>query len=140
VKADSHAEARSGVKSEAVGALVHETVHVVQQYDQARGGNRAPVWLTEGIADYIRCWKYEPAENRHPISPVKDNGQRASYTDSYQTTAAFLWYVTGKYDHELVVELNQAARDGRYTADLWKKYAGKPIEELWTEFAATLKK
>ncbi len=54
-------------KSEAVGSVVHELVHVDQQYGRGRGRNRFPGWLTEGIADYIRWWKFEPAENRHPV-------------------------------------------------------------------------
>jgi len=37
--------------------IVHELVHVVQAYPE----NRANMgWLAEGIADYIRFWKYEP--------------------------------------------------------------------------------
>ncbi|MHB1558870.1 MAG: basic secretory protein-like protein, partial [Isosphaeraceae bacterium] len=38
-----------------VGAMVHETVHVVQSY---RRGDR-PGWLVEGVSDYIRFFKYE---------------------------------------------------------------------------------
>ena len=37
--------------------MVHETVHCVQQY---RTRNNAH-WLVEGIADYIRFFKYEPS-------------------------------------------------------------------------------
>src|ERR1043165_3008518 len=82
-----------GPQSDSVGSMSHEAVHVAQQYGRARGRNRVPGWLTEGIADYIRWWKYEPASMRRPVAPTKRNGQPASYTDSYQTTAAFLEYV-----------------------------------------------
>src|SRR4051812_25754142 len=46
-----------------VGAVVHELVHVVQQYPRGH----KPGWLVEGIADQIRFFHYEPAEQRpHP--------------------------------------------------------------------------
>jgi len=35
-----------------LGMVVHELVHVVQHYP---GRRNTPGWLTEGIADYIRC-------------------------------------------------------------------------------------
>src|SRR5947209_7171201 len=40
------------LNGEAVGALLHEEVHVIQQYGRARrnpGATRAPGWLTEAI-------------------------------------------------------------------------------------------
>ena len=47
-----------------VGAIVHEMVHVVQQYGRARRANpdaqRPPGWLVEGIPDYLRWYKFEP--------------------------------------------------------------------------------
>ena len=55
---------RRNLRGEAKGAVVHELVHVVQQYGRARTTNpdavRPPGWLTEGIADYIRWYLYEP--------------------------------------------------------------------------------
>ncbi len=126
-------------KSEAVGSVVHELVHVDQQYGRARGRNRVPGWLTEGIADYIRWWKFEPPENRRPVRATKRDGTPASYKDSYQTTAAFLEYVVKNYDHELVVKFNAVGREGTYSPELWEKYTGKDVDGLWTEFAATLK-
>lgn len=130
-----------GPVNEAIGSVVHELVHVDQQYGQARGrGGRIPGWLTEGIADYIRWWKYEPASVRRPVAPIKRDGQPASYTDSYQTTAAFLEYVAKNHDHEIVVKLNAAGRTATYSPDLWTKYTGKSIDALWNEFVETLKK
>lgn len=133
-------ELARGPQNEAVGALIHEAVHVVQQYGHVRGGHRDPGWLTEGIADYIRWWKFEPASARTPVRPVKRDGQPASYTDSYRTTAAFLEYVAKNHDHEIVVKLNAAGRDSTYSPEIWKKYTGKTIDALWAEFAATLSK
>lgn len=129
-----------GPVNEAVGSVIHELVHVVQQY--GRGGRRNPMpgYLTEGIADYIRWWKFEPEAVRRPVRPVKRDGQPASYTDSYQTTAAFLEYVAKNRDHEIVVKLNAVGREGTYSPELWKKYTGKTVDELWNEFIGTLKK
>ena len=113
------------------GAIVHEMVHVVQQY-RHRGN---PGWLLEGVADYIRFFKYEPESKRpHP------NPARAKYTDSYRTTAAFLEYVAATHEHEIVVRLNEAMREGRYRPELWKEYTGQTTDELWDEYVATLKK
>jgi Peptidase of plants and bacteria len=128
-----------GPQNEAVGALVHEAVHVVQHYGQGTGHNETPGWLTEGIADYIRWWKFEPPAMRRPISATNGRGRPASYRNGYQTTAAFLEHVARNHDHEIVVKLNAAARDGRYTPELWRKYTGKTVDQLWLEFAATLK-
>jgi hypothetical protein len=40
-----------------VGAMVHETAHVVQHYR----GRRNPGWLVEGVADYVRFSSSSPA-------------------------------------------------------------------------------
>ncbi len=128
-----------GPVNEAVGSVIHELVHVVQQYGRAGRRNPMPGYFTEGIADYIRWWKYEPASVRRPIKPVKRNGTPTSYKDAYQPTAAFLEYVAKNYDHEFVVKLNAAGRDGSYTPEIFKTYTGKTVDELWAEFAGTLK-
>lgn len=129
----------SNPKSEAVGSVIHELAHVAQQYGRGQGNSPVPGWLTEGIADYIRWWKFEPPENRRPVNPVHGDGTPASYTDGYQTTAAFLEFAAGKYDHEIVVKLNAAGRERAYSPDLWNRYTGKPLDALWAEFAQTLK-
>ncbi|HEV2696161.1 MAG TPA: basic secretory protein-like protein [Verrucomicrobiae bacterium] len=48
---------KSEIGREAVGSLIHEAVHVVQQYG---GHSENPGWLVEGCADYIRWFQYEP--------------------------------------------------------------------------------
>ena len=64
------------LEGEAVGAVVHEMVHVVQQYGRARGGNRNPGWLVEGLADYIRWLLYEPANQAPPHPPRPGQAHR----------------------------------------------------------------
>jgi hypothetical protein len=113
---------------EDVGAMVHETVHVVQAY--RRGNN--PGWLVEGIADYVRFFKYEPGK-LGKISP-----KRARYNGSYRVSAAFLAYLTEKYDREIVRRLNQVMRAGEYTEAIFKKLTGKSVEDLDKEWRATL--
>ena len=120
---------------EGLGAVVHELVHVAQQYGRTRRGSTNPVWLVEGIADYIRWFKYEP----EPTGTRPPDPDEASYTDSYRTTAGFLNYVTEKHDKEIVAKLNAAMREGKYGANLWKEYTGKTVDELWKEYVATLR-
>ncbi|WP_428307427.1 basic secretory protein-like protein [Lacipirellula sp.] len=119
---------------EAAGAVVHEMVHIVQQYGRTRGAHRNPGWMVEGAADYIRWFLYEPVEKRRQPNP-----DRANYTDSYQTTAAFLDYVVAEHDPKLVEKFNAAMRQGEYDDKLWEQYTGKTVDELWAEYVRTLK-
>lgn len=113
------------------GAMVHETVHCVQAYRGA--GRRNPGWLVEGIADYIRFFKYEPGKLR-PLRP-----ERARYNASYQVTAAFLGFVCEKYDKEFVRKLNALMRQGEYKDESFKELTGKTIQELEAEWKASLR-
>jgi hypothetical protein len=122
-------------ESEAVGAVIHELVHVVQQYPETKGATANPVWLQEGVADYLRWFKFEPA----PTGTRPDNPDKANYTDSYRTTAGFLNFVVEKHNEEIVAQLNAAMRRGEYHVDLWKKYTGSTVDELWAEYTRTLK-
>jgi len=158
------------IHKEATGAIVHEEVHVVQQYSnfagggvngrrgatqptaatrpatrpagattQARRGRRGGPndtgWLTEGIADYIRWWYYEPdGPRRYPALTAQ-----TSYAGSSTVTANFLHYVAEKYDKDLVKKMNAALREHRYTTGLWSQYTGKDLEALNTEWKKTLK-
>jgi len=112
-----------------VGAMVHETAHCVQLYP---GGKGNPGWLVEGVADYVRFYKYEPVRPK-PFAP-----ERAKYDGSYQVTAAFLAYLVEKYDRELVKKLNAAMRAGKYTEAIWKDLTGKTLEELGRDWKLAL--
>jgi len=153
---------RGEMKREAVGAIVHEEVHVVQQYGYGvrRGGRRGnppatgeargpatrpaapttretgnPVWLVEGVADYIRWWYYEPDSPRRYPNP---NSARTRYDGSYTTSANFLHWVAAKYDKEIVKQMNAAMREHRYMQELWKQYTGKSVEDLGEEWKKDL--
>ena len=112
------------------GAVVHEVAHVVQSYPKYD-----PVWLVEGIADYVRWFNYEPPA----VRPVP-NPDKAKYTDSYQTTGGFLAWVQKNRDSDIVYRLNAALRKGEYSPDLWKVKSGKSVDELWAEYIATVPK
>lgn len=129
---------RQNLKGEAIGSLVHELVHVVQQYGRARrnGGERPPGWLVEGIPDYIRWFLYEPESRGAEINPR--NAAKARYDGSYRVSANFLNWVVGKYDKDLIKELNAAMREGRYSPEMWKNRTGKPVEELAEEWKKSL--
>ena len=111
-----------------VGAMVHETVHIVQQYR----GKGNPGWLVEGIADYQRFFKYEPGK----IGKIKSDSH---YNGSYRTTAAFLAFVTEKYDKDLVRKLNKQMREGKYREEVWKELTGKTVQQLDDEWREVLK-
>ena len=112
------------------GAVIHELCHVVQSYHKP-----APGWVTEGIADYVRWFKYEPAKHRPHV-----DSRNAKYTDGYQTTAAFLDWIVRTKNRTFVQRLNAAARNGKYSDELFRQYARKPLDELWAEFIGSLEK
>jgi hypothetical protein len=126
---------KRNLEGEAVGAVVHEMVHVVQRYRRVRGGRRNPGWMVEGVADYIRWFRFEPKSKR-----PRPNPERARYTDSYRTTAAFLNYAVETCDKDLVRKFNAAMRQGKYAPELWKEYTGKTVDELWAQYVGTLRK
>ena len=121
---------RQNLKGEALGAIVHELVHVVQQYGHARrpGAVRGPGWITEAIPDYLRWYQYEPQSHGADIRP--GNIERARYDASYRTSANFLNYVTTHHDKDLIAALNTAMREGSYDAEFWKKRTQHSVEEL----------
>jgi hypothetical protein len=121
----------SQIHGEAVGSIVHELVHVVQQYH-----HHAPGWLVEGMADYIRWFKYEPQSHGADIVWMRHRGKSFSphYNDSYRISANFLNWVTEKYDTNIVTEVSAVLRSGDYTEDFWKQKTGKSVEDLGAEW------
>ncbi|MGI4788669.1 MAG: basic secretory protein-like protein [Janthinobacterium lividum] len=114
---------------EDTGLTVHETAHVIQAY-QAYD----PVWMVEGIADYIRWIRFEPENYTARI-----NVNAATYHDSYRTTATFLGWCEIHYDSRLVTKLSEAVRFGTYQNSMFKTYCGKDVDTLWAEFIADYK-
>jgi hypothetical protein len=110
------------------GMVIHELTHVIQAYPNSRN---KPGWLVEGIADYIRLWKYEPEVPRPHI-----DREKASYRDSYRTSAAFLAWIGWKYDKRLVRKLDKALREGMYSDAIFGEVTGKSLDALWEEFVS----
>ena len=128
---------KQNLDGEAAGAVVHEMVHVVQQYGRRQQpAAQRPGWLVEGIPDYIRWFKYEP--QTHGADITRRNISRARYDGSYRVSANFLNWVTDTYDHDLIKQLNTALRQGKYDEDLWKQLTGKSVEELGDEWKQSL--
>jgi hypothetical protein len=127
---------RRNLQGEARGSVVHEMVHVVQQYGRARRANpnatRTPGWIVEGIPDYIRWFLYEPETRGAEIT--RRNLERARYDASYRITGNFLDWVVTTFDRDLVRNLNAAAREGNYRESLWETWTGQRLETLGTQW------
>ena len=106
------------------GMVIHELTHVVQSYPKGVG------WITEGIADYIRNYKYESKQ------PGKVN-PKSSYKDGYKTAATFLAWIEKSKDKDIIRKLNEALRTGKYKDELFKEWAGADADALWKEFLAS---
>lgn len=106
------------------GMVIHELTHIVQNY---RGGGE--FWVTEGIADYVRDFVFEPGKRRLRVNP-----DRASYKDGYTTSAMFLDWLQKKGPADLIKRLNQASRDRSYNAEKFTQLTGKSADEWWKEF------
>jgi hypothetical protein len=133
---------RQNLQGEAKGAVVHELAHVVQNYGQARRTNpnatRTPGWVVEGICDYIRWFLYEP--QTHGAEITARNISRARYDANYRISGNFLNWVTQTYDKDIIRKLNAAAREGKYSEDLWKTATGHTLQELGDEWKAAMEK
>lgn len=136
---------RRELNGEAVGALVHEAVHVVQQYGRRRGNpdfKNPPGWLGEGIPDYIRFFLYEPQSHGADLIWLQGRrNQTLNYDGMYRITANFLNYVVEKYDSkkEFITKINAACRQGKYTDELWQELTGKSLANLNDEWIASTK-
>ena len=130
------------LNGEAIGAFVHEVVHVVQPYRGRRGNpdfKPAPGWLVEGIPDYIRWFLFEPQSHGADVTWLRSRRNVAlSHDASYRISANFLNYVVQHHDpkQELITRLNAACRQGRYTDGLWKGCTGKTLLQLSDEWKA----
>lgn len=106
------------------GMVIHELTHVLQDY---RGKGEG--WLTEGIADYVRCWHFEPGTRQFTIMRVK-----SSYRQGYGVAGSFLDWLERTKHKGIVVKLNGASRKGEYKPEMFEMLCGKKLDTLWHEF------
>lgn len=106
------------------GALIHESVHIVQSKDA--GGSNLPGWIVEGEADFAREHIYNDRPERQPTAVE-------TYLSGYSPAANLLYYVQSTYSPNFVNTLNTAGWNGTYSDDLFSQASnGKTIAQLWT--------
>ncbi|MES2440279.1 MAG: basic secretory protein-like protein [Verrucomicrobiota bacterium] len=126
------------LEGEAKGCVIHELVHIIQNYWRASTTNPSPSptpgWVTEGIPDYIRWFLYEPKSKGAEITEGNYSG--ANYDSSYRVSANFLNWVAETHDKDFIRKLNAAAREGKYSEKVWKDSTGKTAAELGADWKA----
>jgi len=113
------------------GVVIHELVHVVQGYPSGSEG-----WLTEGIADYLRCAVFEALPLAEFPRPEKDRG----YRDAYKVAAGFLFWLEGGPAPGIVRQVNASLRRGAYQESVFKDRTGRDLDALWKEYLAAFSK
>lgn len=111
-----------------IDVVTHEVMHIVQSYGRTNG----PMWLTEGIADYVRFkFGVDHAGANWKLPEVKSNQK---YTNSYRVTARFLAWLETHKDKRIVNKLDNVMREKKYSDGIWQEFTGKTIDELWAEY------
>ncbi|MFO1513153.1 MAG: DUF1080 domain-containing protein [Verrucomicrobiota bacterium] len=133
------------LQNEALGAIVHEVVHVVQQYGGGRqrnaGGTRPRGGWWRG-SRLLPLFQIRAPDSRggHLLGQGRRNLE-LNYDKLYRVSANFLNYVVGKYDRDqtMIAKVNAACRDRKYTDALWQELTGKSIADLNDEWKAAVK-
>ena len=115
-----------------IDIVTHEGMHLVQGYGYGSG----PVWLTEGIADFIR-YKYgvDNIGSKWYLPEFQEQHNEKKYENSYRITARFFEWIDQKIKPGLIIAIDKELRNHTYTAETWVKLSGKSIDELWAEYA-----
>ena len=118
-----------GAKPEDIDVVTHEVMHVVQEYGYRSG----PVWLTEGIADYVR-YKFG-VDNKGAGWTMPEYKEGQSYTNSYRITARFFAWLEKNVKPGLIKEIDSRLRARTYKAEAWAELTGKDIDQLWKSYS-----
>ncbi|MES2808525.1 MAG: basic secretory protein-like protein [Bacteroidota bacterium] len=114
-----------------IDVVTHEGMHLVQGYGYGSG----PVWLTEGIADFIR-YKFGVdnigSKWTMPALNAKTNDKK--YENSYRITARFFEWIDQKVKPGMIIQLDKELRNKTYTKDTWAALSGKTVDELWDAY------
>jgi hypothetical protein len=112
-----------------IDVVTHETMHLVQGYGYSAG----PVWLTEGIADYVR-YKYG-VDNVGSKWYLPAFNKKQHYTNSYRVTARFFVWLEKNVKPGLITELDVQLRAHKYTDQSWAELTGKNLDALWEAYS-----
>lgn len=112
-----------------IDVVTHETMHIVQGYGYGSG----PVWLTEGIADWVR-YRYG-VDNIGSKWALPEYNEKQSYKNSYRITARFFEWLEQKVKPGLIATLDDQLRKHTYTEQSWTSLTGKTLDELWADYA-----
>ncbi|WP_316799961.1 basic secretory protein-like protein [Pedobacter frigidisoli] len=112
-----------------IDVVTHETMHIVQGYGYSAG----PVWLTEGIADYVR-YKYG-VDNVGSKWSLPAFNEKQSYKNSYRITARFFAWLEQNVKEGLIAQLDSQLRAHKYTEESWVELTGKNIDQLWGDYS-----
>jgi hypothetical protein len=115
-----------------IDIVTHEGMHLVQGYGYGSG----PVWLTEGIADFIR-YKFgvDNIGSKWTMPAVTAKTSEKKYENSYRVTARFFEWIDQKVKPGMIIQIDKELRNHTYTKDTWAQLSGKTIDELWDEYA-----
>ncbi|MBN8247059.1 MAG: hypothetical protein J0L84_06400 [Verrucomicrobia bacterium] len=116
---------------DARGVVIHELVHVVQAYPENREG-----WITEGIADYLRCAVFEG----RPLREFPRPSGESPYRDGYKPAAGFLFWLESTRAPGTVRRLNAALRNGTYGTNTFREIAGAESTDLWRAYCEALER
>ena len=109
------------------GMVAHELVHVAQSYPQGAG----PVWIREGVADYMRYYALlldDPGRYFDPRGVTERTG--------YQPTAGLLDWVE-KSHPGAIRQINRAMREGEDGAEALAEIGGDAPDRLWSAYLAS---
>ena len=133
------------------GVLLHEFVHLIQNNNPSKNGKYK--FLTEGIADYVRCFlldgkyraswvpKYESfkkgfPQNKKMVKFFKRIAEdKKIYKSGYVTTAFYFKWIEDNYYKKFTVQLNKDLVNKNFSFEKFcEKKTGKKDSELWKEF------
>ena len=115
-----------------IDIVTHEGMHLVQGYGYGSG----PVWLTEGIADFIR-YKYgvDNIGSKWALPEFTTWQNEKKYENSYRITARFFEWIEQKIKPGMIMAIDKELRNHTYNNDIWAKLSGKTIDELWNVYS-----
>lgn len=112
-----------------VDVVTHEGMHVVQEYGYGSG----PVWLTEGVADYVRYkFGYDNVGSKWLLPEFSD---KHSYKNSYRITGRFFVWLEENKKPGLIKAIDSQLRSKTYSEQSWKELTGQTLDELWADYA-----